>query len=94
MRLVTTASPSAPATDQPLASRTAPGLWRYVLDLGATTPAYLEEQADGWREVSWTDAAQRWTRSRTDCWRAGSAAATPSQSSRGRGSNGCSSTGP
>jgi long-chain acyl-CoA synthetase len=59
MRAVTTASPSVPAAEQPLSVRTAPALWRYVLDLGATTPAYLEERADGWREVSWQDAAQR-----------------------------------
>jgi len=59
MRAVTTASPSAPATDQPLNARTAPALWRYVLEKGATTPAYLEEHAGGWREVSWQDAAQR-----------------------------------
>ncbi len=59
MRAVTTASPSAPAAEQPLTARTAPALWRYVLDQGATTPAYLEEHPDGWREVSWQDAAQR-----------------------------------
>src|SRR5258705_336601 len=51
MRAVTTASPSAPAAEQPLTARTAPALWRYVLDQGATTPAYLEEHPDGWREV-------------------------------------------
>jgi long-chain acyl-CoA synthetase len=59
MRAVTTVSPSAPATGQPLTTRTSPVLWRYVLDLGATRPAYLEEHADGWREVSWETAAQR-----------------------------------
>jgi long-chain acyl-CoA synthetase len=59
MRLVTTASPSAPAAEQPLTARTAPVLWRYVLDQGATTPAYLEEHAGGWHDVSWQDAEQR-----------------------------------
>ena len=59
MRPVTTASPSAPTSETPLTARTAPTLWRYVLDQGTTTPAYLEEQADGWREVSWDEAAQR-----------------------------------
>jgi long-chain acyl-CoA synthetase len=59
MRPVTTASPSAPAAEQPLTARTAPALWRYVLDLGTTMPAYLEEHAGGWREVSWEDAAKR-----------------------------------
>jgi long-chain acyl-CoA synthetase len=34
-------------------------LWRYALAQGWTTPAYLEEQADGWREVSWREAGQR-----------------------------------
>jgi len=38
---------------------TIPSLWQDVLDKGLTTPAYLEEQEDGWREVSWTEAAQR-----------------------------------
>ena len=48
---VTTASPSAPPTEFPLETRTAPALWRYALAQEWTTPAYLEEQADGWREV-------------------------------------------
>ena len=38
---------------------TIPSLWQDVLDKGLTTPAYLEEQEDGWREVSWTEAAGR-----------------------------------
>jgi len=59
MRIVTTASPSAPPTEFPIATRTAPALWRYVLAQGWTTPAYLEEQADGWREVSWQEAGDR-----------------------------------
>ncbi|HEY2544169.1 MAG TPA: long-chain fatty acid--CoA ligase [Gaiellaceae bacterium] len=42
-----------------LQTRTAPALWRYVLDKRLATPAYLEEQADGWREVSWDEAASR-----------------------------------
>jgi long-chain acyl-CoA synthetase len=54
-----TASPSAPPAESPLTSLTAPALWRYVLEQSPTTPAYLEEQADGWREVSWQEAAQR-----------------------------------
>ena len=56
---VTTTSPSATATETPLAARTAPALWRYVLDQGSTTPAYLEEHEDGWREVSWEEAGKR-----------------------------------
>ena len=59
MRIVTTASPSAPPTEFPIATRTAPALWRYALAQGWTTPAYLEEQADGWREVSWQEAGER-----------------------------------
>jgi long-chain acyl-CoA synthetase len=42
-----------------LQTRTAPALWRYVLAQGHTTPAYLEEQPDGWREVSWEEAGRR-----------------------------------
>jgi long-chain acyl-CoA synthetase len=38
---------------------TTPSLWHDVLERGFTTPAYLEEQPDGWREVSWTEAAAR-----------------------------------
>src|SRR5438309_869429 len=59
MAIVTTASPSAPPTEFPLDTRTAPALWRYALAQGWTTPAYLEEQADGWREVSWKEAGSR-----------------------------------
>jgi long-chain acyl-CoA synthetase len=59
MRIVTTASPSAPPTEFPIDTRTAPALWRYALAQGWTTPAYLEEQEDGWREVSWQEAGER-----------------------------------
>ncbi|HZR95340.1 MAG TPA: long-chain fatty acid--CoA ligase [Gaiellaceae bacterium] len=54
-----TASPAAPPAETPLAARTAPALWRYVLAKGWTTPAYLEEGEDGWREVSWAEAERR-----------------------------------
>jgi long-chain acyl-CoA synthetase len=56
---VTTASPTAPAADQPLDTRTARALWEYALAELRTTPAYLEEQPDGWREVSWEEAGER-----------------------------------
>jgi long-chain acyl-CoA synthetase len=59
MRIVTTAAPTAPQAEFPLSTRTAPSLWGYVLAQGWTTPAYLEEQADGWREVSWKEAGER-----------------------------------
>ena len=42
-----------------IGTQTMPALWDYVLEKSLTTPAYLEEQADGWREVSWTEAADR-----------------------------------
>ncbi|HZS24027.1 MAG TPA: long-chain fatty acid--CoA ligase [Gaiellaceae bacterium] len=56
---MTTASPSAPASDSPLAPRTARALWQHALAQGRTTPAYLEESAGGWREVSWQEAGAR-----------------------------------
>ena len=56
---VTTASPLAPADGSPLESRTGPALWHYVIERGFTAPAYLEEVEDGWREVSWDEAAGR-----------------------------------
>jgi long-chain acyl-CoA synthetase len=60
MRPMTTTSPRAePASPFPLAARTAPALWRYVLDQGSTRPAYLEEHGEGWREVSWQEAGER-----------------------------------
>jgi long-chain acyl-CoA synthetase len=39
--------------------RTAPALWRDVVERRPPTPAYLEERPDGWREVSWDEAARR-----------------------------------
>ncbi|HEY8409483.1 MAG TPA: long-chain fatty acid--CoA ligase [Gaiellaceae bacterium] len=42
-----------------LDTQTIPSLWQYVLDRRLAAPAYLEEQADGWREVSWAEAAER-----------------------------------
>jgi long-chain acyl-CoA synthetase len=56
---VTTASPSAPPSESPLETRTARVLWERALAQGWTTPAYLEETPDGWREVSWTEAGSR-----------------------------------
>jgi len=42
-----------------LGTQTIPSLWQYVLDKHLAAPAYLEEQADGWREVSWAEASER-----------------------------------
>ncbi len=39
--------------------RTAPKLWRDVVRDAPREPAYLEEQADDWRPVSWDEAAER-----------------------------------
>jgi long-chain acyl-CoA synthetase len=44
--------------EMPLETRTAPALWRYILEQKHSAPAYLEEQPDGWREVSWDEAAR------------------------------------
>src|SRR3954469_13870552 len=45
--------------DAPLATRTAPALWRSIQAPGRTPPAYLEQREDGWREVSWEEAGRR-----------------------------------
>ena len=39
--------------------RTAPELWRDVVRDAPDEPAYLEETADGWRPISWEEAAGR-----------------------------------
>jgi long-chain acyl-CoA synthetase len=39
--------------------RTAPDLWRDAVREAPDGPAYLEETADGWRPVSWDEAAGR-----------------------------------
>ena len=54
-----TASASIGVDSSPLGQQTTPALWRYVLEKSLTTPAYLEEQPDGWRAVSWAEAAER-----------------------------------
>ncbi|HWX09732.1 MAG TPA: long-chain fatty acid--CoA ligase, partial [Gaiellaceae bacterium] len=56
---MTTASIPVPAAGSPLTTRTGPALWRYVVEQGYAAPAYLEELADGWREVSWQEAVER-----------------------------------
>ena len=43
----------------PLELRTAPALWRYVQEQRHPMPAYLEEQPEGWRDVSWEEAGRR-----------------------------------
>ena len=42
-----------------LPERTAPALWRQILDQRHPKPAYLEEQRDGWRDVTWEEAGRR-----------------------------------
>jgi long-chain acyl-CoA synthetase len=39
--------------------RTAPELWRDAVRDAPDEPAYLEETADGWRPVPWSEAAER-----------------------------------
>src|SRR6266576_1166882 len=39
--------------------RTTPELWRDIVSSAPDEPAYLEEQDDGWRPVSWDEAAER-----------------------------------
>ena len=38
--------------------RTIWSLWQDAVAQERTNPAYLVEEADGWREVSWVEAAQ------------------------------------
>jgi long-chain acyl-CoA synthetase len=47
------------STEDYTARRTAPALWQYGLQRGHPGPAFLEEEPDGWREVSWDEAARR-----------------------------------
>src|SRR5690242_9616898 len=56
---VTTASPTAPPAESPLERRTARALWERSVAQAWTTPAFLEETPDGWRKVSWAEAADR-----------------------------------
>jgi long-chain acyl-CoA synthetase len=46
-------------TIENMKQRTAPELWRDVVRDAPHEPAYLEEQADGWRPVSWDEATER-----------------------------------
>src|SRR5690348_14827849 len=39
--------------------RTGPALWRYALERRRATPAFLAEGPDGWRPVTWDEAAER-----------------------------------
>jgi long-chain acyl-CoA synthetase len=39
--------------------RTGPALWQYALEQHRTAPAFLAEEPDGWRAVSWDEAARR-----------------------------------
>src|SRR5918992_264935 len=40
-------------------SRTIARLWRDAVAAGRTTPAYLVQDGEEWREVSWAEAAER-----------------------------------
>ncbi len=51
----TTASPAAAEAED--RRRTIPALWQNALAVDRRGAAYLVEEPDGWREVSWTDAA-------------------------------------
>jgi long-chain acyl-CoA synthetase len=56
---VATETTSASTAAAPEArSRTIAALWRAAVAAERTGPAYLVEEADGWREVSWPDAAR------------------------------------
>ncbi|MDQ3821726.1 MAG: long-chain fatty acid--CoA ligase [Actinomycetota bacterium] len=53
----TTTAPRATA-DAPAQGRTIAALWRDAVAVERPGPAYLVEEADGWREVSWAEAAR------------------------------------
>jgi len=48
-----------PAYDSSVDSRTTPELWRDAVRDAPQEPAYLEEEPDSWRPVSWDEAAER-----------------------------------
>src|SRR5215211_5614269 len=39
--------------------RTIPALWHNAIAHDRAAPAYMAEEEDGWREVSWQEAARR-----------------------------------
>ena len=39
--------------------RTIARLWRDAVDAGRTTPAYLVQDGDEWKPLSWKEAAER-----------------------------------
>jgi long-chain acyl-CoA synthetase len=39
--------------------RTGPALWRHAVEQRRASPAFLAEGVDGWREVTWEEAAER-----------------------------------
>ncbi len=57
MTEITATTPAEPAPRVP-GGRTIPRLWRDALAAARSSPAYLVETADGWREVSWDEAGQ------------------------------------
>jgi long-chain acyl-CoA synthetase len=56
---MTETASAAPPTRPPAERRTIARLWRDAVAAGRPTPAYLVEESDGWREVSWSEADER-----------------------------------
>jgi long-chain acyl-CoA synthetase len=56
---MTETATAAPETRPPSGERTIARLWRDAVAAGRAAPAYLVEEADGWREVSWDVADER-----------------------------------
>ena len=52
-----------PAAERARSTRTIGRMWLDGAAKGRATPAYLPEEADGWREHSWAEAAMAATRS-------------------------------
>jgi long-chain acyl-CoA synthetase len=53
-----TTSASSTASDPESGNRTIAALWRAATATERVRPAYLVEESDGWREVSWAEAAR------------------------------------
>ena len=59
MAETTAEAPAVAPGEQPAGARTIAALWREAVVRQPPSPAYLEERDDGWRPVSFPEAARR-----------------------------------